>query len=89
VAALERFEHHTGPIHLLLLTDVVMPRLGGPDLAHRVRAARPEMKVLYISGYTAEKLDDHGLSNAGTALPEKPFTTSALAAKVREVLQTS
>ena len=88
VAALERCEHHAGPIHLLL-TDVVMPRLSGPDLAHRVRAARPEMKVLYISGYTAEKLDEHGLSDSGTALLEKPFTTSALAAKVRAVLQTS
>jgi DNA-binding response OmpR family regulator len=51
-----------------------------------MRAARPGVKILYISGYTDEKLDHHGLTGSGVALLEKPFTPAALAAKVREVL---
>jgi signal transduction histidine kinase len=85
VDALDRGERHDGPIHLLL-TDVVMPRMSGPDLARRMRAVRPGVKILYISAYTDEKLDHHGLTGSGIALLEKPFTPAALAAKVREVL---
>ncbi|MBI3636076.1 MAG: response regulator [Candidatus Rokubacteria bacterium] len=85
VAALEQSERYDGPIHLLL-TDVVMPRMSGPDLASRMKAARPRMKILYISGYATEKLDQHGLAGTGVALLEKPFTPTALAAKVRDVL---
>jgi two-component system, cell cycle sensor histidine kinase and response regulator CckA len=68
------------------LSDVVMPRMNGPDLARRLLDIRPRMKVLYISGYTAEKLDHHGLNGEAATLLQKPFTPTALAGKVREIL---
>jgi FixJ family two-component response regulator len=68
-----------------LLTDVVLEQMGGPELAKRLTAIRPEMKVLYISGYTDDAVIHHGVST-GTAFLQKPFTTDALAKKVREVL---
>jgi PAS domain S-box-containing protein len=74
-----------GPIHLLL-TDVVMPRLGGRELAERLGAARPEIKVLYMSGYTDDAVIRHGCVEAEQALMQKPFSPTALATKVREVL---
>ncbi len=77
-------ERHTGPIHLLL-TDVVMPQMGGREVAQRLRPSRPEMKALFISGYTgvANTFDDTDL---GAVLLPKPFTADALALKLREVL---
>ena len=66
----ERFE---GPIHLLL-TDVVMPEMSGPKLADHVRAARPETKVLYMSGYPDDSLGHHGALVPGAVLIQKPFT---------------
>ena len=83
--ALDRYARHEGPIHLVL-TDVVMPAISGPDLARRVKAVRPDVKILYISGYTAEKLDHHGVFGGEVALLEKPFTPATLMAKIREVL---
>jgi signal transduction histidine kinase len=85
VTALERCARHEGPIHLVL-TDVIMPGISGPDVARRVKAARPDVKILYISGYTAEKLDHHGVLGGEVALLEKPFTPTTLMAKIREVL---
>jgi DNA-binding response OmpR family regulator len=73
------------PIHLLL-TDVVMPRMSGRELARNVRIARREIKVLFMSGYTDEALGLHGVLGAGTQFIQKPFTTDALLAKVREAL---
>jgi two-component system cell cycle sensor histidine kinase/response regulator CckA len=78
-------EHHPGTIHLLL-TDVVMPRMSGPELADRLAALRPGVKVLYMSGYTGDTIVRHGVLETGVAYIQKPVTPTALASKVREVL---
>ncbi|PYO63183.1 MAG: hypothetical protein DMD70_04455 [Gemmatimonadetes bacterium] len=78
-------ESERAPIHLLV-TDVVMPGLGGADLAQRLAPLRSEMKVLFISGYTDRAAARHGTMQPGAAYLEKPFSLDALARKVREVL---
>jgi two-component system cell cycle sensor histidine kinase/response regulator CckA len=78
-------EAEQAPIHLLV-TDVVMPGLGGADLAQRFAPLRPDMKVLFISGYTDQAAASHGKMPPGAAHLEKPFSLDALARKVREVL---
>jgi two-component system cell cycle sensor histidine kinase/response regulator CckA len=83
--ALSLCERHTGPLHLLL-TDLVMPEMGGCELAEQLGPRYPAMKVLYISGYTNGALAHHGLLAPDTAYLQKPFTPDALAQKVREVL---
>jgi CheY-like chemotaxis protein len=82
--ALEQYERH-GPIPLLL-TDVVLPQMSGRELAERLKALQPKMKVLYMSGYTDDAILRHGVIGQETAFLQKPFTTSSLARKVREVL---
>jgi len=76
---------HAGPIHLLL-TDVVMPGGNGRTLADRLTEMRPELKVLYMSGYTADAIDRHGVLDPGVAFLPKPFKTSDLLTKVQSVL---
>ena len=70
----------------LLLTDVVMPELGGRELALRLKAAHRELKVLFMSGYADDTIVQQGVLEAGAAYLQKPFTPDALASKVREVL---
>jgi PAS domain S-box-containing protein len=78
-------EAHPGPIHLML-TDVVMPGITGRALAALLKPLRPEMKVLFMSGYAEDVIVRRGLLEAGVELVPKPFTPAALAAKVRAVL---
>jgi PAS domain S-box-containing protein len=85
--ALRISSDHEGPIHLML-TDVVMPQMSGRELAQRLAPLRPDMRVLYMSGYTDDAIVRHGVLDAGIAFISKPFTPDALAAKVRQVLDT-
>jgi hypothetical protein len=84
-AALRSCRTHEGTIHLLL-TDVVMPQMGGKVLAERVALARPGIKVLYMSGYTDDAIVHHGTLDPGTYFISKPFSAADLTRKVREVL---
>ena len=83
--ALDLARQHQEPIELLL-TDVVMPKLGGADLAKRLKALRPGIRVLHMSGYTNGAISQGGVLAEGVALLEKPFTSDKLARVVREVL---
>ncbi len=76
---------YSGPIHLLL-TDVVMPQMGGRVLAQRLKSFRPTIRVLYISGYVDDATIQEGISNPGTSFIQKPFTVDTLSHKVRELL---
>ena len=77
-------EAHPGKIDLLL-SDVVMPELGGRELAERILAMRPDIKVLFMSGHTQDVMLKEGVK-AGTPFLQKPFSPTDLAHKVREVL---
>jgi CheY-like chemotaxis protein len=79
-------ERHQGKIDLLL-TDVVLENMSGQDVAERLLRFRPDMKVLYVSGYADDAIVKHGVLTAGAAFLQKPFTTEALARKIRHVLE--
>ena len=76
---------HNGPIHLLL-TDVVMPGMSGPQLSEELATLRPEMKILSMSGYTDDTVVRHGALEEGMAFLQKPFTAESLLHKVRGLL---
>jgi CheY-like chemotaxis protein len=83
--ALRLAESHPEPIQLLV-TDAVMPRLHGPELAERLVRLHPQSRVLFISGYADHRLRESGLSRPEVHFLPKPFTPSSLARKVREIL---
>jgi two-component system, cell cycle sensor histidine kinase and response regulator CckA len=83
--ALEISAHHSHPIDLLL-TDVVMPGLGGREVAERVRQQRPAIKVLFMSGYTDDLVLTHGVADGTAAFIEKPFAAPKLLGRIRKVL---
>jgi CheY-like chemotaxis protein len=85
IAALAAAREHASPIQLLL-TDVVLPGLSGPQLAQELRGVYPRLPVVYMSGYTDEALGPHGVLEDGVVLLEKPFNRGALLRKLREVL---
>jgi PAS domain S-box-containing protein len=83
--ALMLCERFAGKIHLVL-TDVVMPKMGGRELVERLQVLRPETKVLYMSGYTDDTVVHHGVLDEGVAFLQKPITPDVLTSKIRDVL---
>ncbi|HLB82533.1 MAG TPA: ATP-binding protein, partial [Gemmatimonadales bacterium] len=83
--ALRLAAKHHGPIHLLL-TDVIMPGLSGRQLAEQLARLRPDMRVLYVSGYADNAMAHHGILQSGAAYLQKPFTPETLARRVQDVL---
>ena len=83
--ALELLERHAGPIQLLL-TDVIMPDMGGKELADRLHGSHPGMKVLFTSGYTDDAIVHYGVLDKGVHFIGKPYSVVDLTHKVREVL---
>jgi CheY-like chemotaxis protein len=85
IEAIAIAEHHPEPIDVLL-TDVVMPELNGNDLANRVRSFLPDIRVLFMSGYTANIIAHRGVIDKDVTMIQKPFSKKELSAKIREVL---
>jgi PAS domain S-box-containing protein len=85
VEALRVAAAHDGPIQMLV-TDVVMPRMGGGELAEKLAGMRPGIRVLFVSGYTDDSIIRHGVRERSSAFLQKPFALDAFAARVREVL---
>jgi CheY-like chemotaxis protein len=84
LAALEHIRMH--PRIDLLFTDIVMPDMNGRQLAEAAREEKPDLKVLYTTGYTRNAIVHNGMLDPGIALLTKPFSLNQLAAKVRQVL---
>lgn len=87
-SALSICKQYQQPIHLLI-TDVIMPEMSGRDLVDQMLQLRPEMKALYMSGYTDDAIVHHGILDSDVDFIQKPFTTNSLMRKVRELLDTA
>ena len=86
--ALAALDRHAGPVDALV-TDIVLPDMSGIELAERVHAMRPSVRILFTSGYTSESVDVSALERAHAAFLQKPFRTGELVAKIRAVLDES
>jgi len=86
VDALDVVSNHEKRIDVLL-TDLVMPRMSGPELAERLLAERPDLKVIFVSGYTPETMSDYGINQETTFFLQKPFLLSQLSATISEVVE--
>jgi len=84
--ALRRVEEHVDKIDLVI-TDVVMPEMNGRELAEQLQCLYPDIKILFMSGYTAEVIAHRGVLNKGVQFIQKPFAIQDLAVKVREALR--
>jgi CheY-like chemotaxis protein len=78
-------ERHQEPIHLIL-TDVILPGIAGPELAEQLKARMPAAKVLYVSGYPEAAIANYGVVPGDVELIQKPYTADLLAARIREIL---
>jgi CheY-like chemotaxis protein len=84
--ALHLAQEHKGPPIRLVITDVIMPQMDGKVMAERLKATYPDLKILFTSGYTDDTIAQHGVLEPGVAFLPKPYTTAALACKVRAML---
>ena len=84
--AMRHAGEHAGEIHLLV-TDVVMPTMNGKELKERLERTTPDLRTLFMSGYTANAVTHRGIVDADLFFIQKPFTREALASKIREALQ--
>jgi len=85
IEAMQRFEEYSGDINMLL-TDVIMPLMSGRELAEKMRSKQPDLKILFISGYTDDVIAQHGVLDDDVEFIQKPYSPTALAKKVKEVL---
>ncbi len=83
--ALQQLEQHQGEVHLLI-TDMVMPSMGGEELVERLKRSGKELKVLFMSGYTDTPVTEKHLIEPGLAFIQKPYTPNEILQKVRQVL---
>ena len=83
-----RVAQQPGTIHLMI-SDVVMPGIGGRELAHKIAQSHPQLKMLFVSGYTEDAIQHHGILDEGAVFLQKPFTLDALARKVRAILDST
>jgi len=86
--AFELFEQHSGPVHLLV-TDLVMPRMGGVKLAKALGPMQKNMKVLFLSGYSDQAVVHHGVLDESSVFLQKPFALETLSAKVTQLLDSA
>jgi two-component system, cell cycle sensor histidine kinase and response regulator CckA len=84
--ALRVAHEQKGPPIRLVITDVIMPQMGGKEMAEHLKATNPDLKILFTSGYTDDTISHHGVLEAGVEFLAKPYTPAALAFKVREML---
>ncbi|MBU1511917.1 response regulator, partial [Myxococcota bacterium] len=87
VQAIELAQAHKGELHMMI-TDVVMPEMNGRELAAHLQSQFPALRVLFMSGYTANVISERGVLEEGVHFIQKPFTNRALALKVRQTLDT-